>query len=89
MEKIYMENHQGYNQNKQNNQNNRSMFSSVSLMLSFVLAFVSILSIVVSGFGNVSFAIPDESATAFPNTIVTGEEGNDYEKYRTETEKTF
>jgi hypothetical protein len=67
MEKIYME---------QNNKNRKRNFqSSTSIMMSFILAFVAIVSIAAYGFGKISFAIPEEAQTTFPATIVTAAEG--------------
>jgi hypothetical protein len=53
MEKIYME-------ENQNNNNRRSGRSSTSVMMSFILAFVAIISLVAYGFGQISFAIDPE-----------------------------
>lgn len=72
MEKIYME-----EQNQNQKRKKRSLMSSTSIMMSFILAFVAIISIVAYGFGKVSFAIPDEGTTEFPDTIVTGDESDD------------
>ncbi len=79
MEKIYME-EQNQNQNK--NKKRRSLTSSTSIMMSFILAFVAIISIVAYGFGQVSFAIPEESTTPFPETITTGTESDESYKIK-------
>ena len=65
MEKIYMEN---------SKKKKRSFQSSTSIMMSFILAFVAIVSIVAYGYGQISFAIPEESETPFPATIETANE---------------
>ncbi|MBQ8132210.1 MAG: hypothetical protein IJ193_06945 [Bacilli bacterium] len=74
MEKIYME-------ENQSNNNRRSGRSSTSVMMSFILAFVAIISLVAYGFGQISFAIPEEGIEdgVFPDTItMTGEEDQAY-----------
>ena len=63
---------------EQNNKNKKRGFqSSTSIMMSFILAFVAIVSIAAYGFGKISFAIPEEAQTTFPDTIVTAAEGTD------------
>lgn len=49
----------------------RSLLSSTSIMMSFVLAFVAIVSIASYGFDQMSYAIPDEVETVFSNNITT------------------
>lgn len=65
MEKIYME------ENQNNNNNRRSRRSSTSVMMSFILAFVAILSLVAYGFGQISYAIDPEGVEdgVFPDKI--------------------
>ena len=73
MEKIYMEENQNQTPKKR-----RSLLSSTSIMMSFVLAFVAIVSIASFGFSQVSYAIPDESESPFPTNITTIPESTDY-----------
>lgn len=73
MEKIYMEE----NQNKAPKRR-RSLLSSTSIMMSFVLAFVAIVSIAAYGFSQVSYAIPVETETPFPVSITTIPEDADH-----------
>lgn len=75
MEKIYEQN---------GNQNNkkRSMQSKFSIMMSFVLAFVAMASIITVGFDSISFAIPNEETTPFPDTITTGSEADSGNRIR-------
>lgn len=58
------------NQNR-NPKKKRSLLSSTSIMMSFILAFVAIVSIAAFGFSQVSYAIPAEVETEFPNNITT------------------
>ena len=77
MEKIYME-------ENQNNNNRRGGRSSTSVMMSFILAFVAIISLVAYGFGQISFAIDPEGEIEgqFPNTIqMIGETNDAYKIY--------
>ncbi len=73
MEKIYMED------NQNNGKKRRNLQTNTSIMMSFVLAFVAIVSIMAYGFGQTSFAIPDESVSPFPDTIHTGDESDNKE----------
>lgn len=66
MEKIYMEENQNQTPKKK-----RSLLFNTSIMMSFVLAFVAIVSFAVAGFSQVSYAIPDETTTPFPDTITS------------------
>ena len=77
MEKIYME-------ENQNNNNRRSGRSSTSVMMSFILAFVAIISLVAYGFGQISFAIDPEGEVPgqFPDRIeMIGETNDNYKIY--------
>lgn len=73
MEKIYMEENRNQSPKKR-----RSLLSSTSIMMSFVLAFVAIVSIAAFGFSQVSYAIPDESESPFPTNITTIAEDSDH-----------
>ena len=56
----------------QSQNNKRNSHSNLSVTMSFILAFVAIISLVAYGFGQVSFAIPEEQTTNFPDTITMG-----------------
>lgn len=58
------------NQNK-SPKKKRSLLSSTSIMMSFVLAFVAIVSVAAFGFTQVSYAIPAVAETFFQNNITT------------------
>ncbi|MDO4996811.1 MAG: hypothetical protein Q4E69_06490 [Bacilli bacterium] len=73
MEKIYMEENRNQAPKKR-----RSLLSSTSIMMSFVLAFVAIVSIAAFGFSQVSYAIPEESESPFPTNITTIAEDADH-----------
>ena len=73
MEKIYMEENQSRSPKKR-----RSLLSSTSIMMSFVLAFVAIVSIAAFGFNQVSYAISAESESPFPANITTIAEDADH-----------
>lgn len=73
MEKIYMEENRNQSPKKR-----RSLLSSTSIMMSFVLAFVAIVSIAAFGFSQVSYAIPEESESPFPTNITTIAEDSDH-----------
>ncbi len=78
MEKIYMENNQN---NKQSNFQ-KFMQSKGSIICSFVLAFVAVVSLISAGFNQVSYAIPDvenhlpdQFETAEVNATIIGSRG--------------
>lgn len=81
MEKIYME-------ENQNNQRKRNSRSSASVMMTFVLAFVAIISLVAYGFGQISFAIPDASTGNFPDTMTLSTD-TEYAVFGAATDKIY
>ncbi len=61
-------------------QKKNNSHSSLSVTLSFILAFVAIISLVSVGIGKISFAIPNEEITQFPDTITVGNVEEDPDK---------
>ena len=55
----------------------RTFRSSISVMMSFVLAFVTMVSVIAYSFDKISFALPAETTSEFPDTIKTGTESSD------------
>lgn len=71
MEKIYIE----------KNKNNKNKTSNRSIILSFAFAFVALVSLIAYGIGKISFAIPEEDATPFPDKVTMGTFSEDYAIY--------